>query len=137
MTKKPNQTVKRLRIALACGLIAIGLPVAAQSGGLNMLSNLSKGEWSVKSRDGSFERKICIRSGQELIQLMHSDPDCSRFIQEDEASRVKVHYTCPGNGYGRTNIRRETGSLVQVQSEGIVDGLPFQLLAEARRIGDC
>ena len=42
-----------------------------------------------------------------------------------------------GNGYGRTNLRREISRLVQIESQGIVDGLPFQFAAEARRVGAC
>ena len=48
-----------------------------------------------------------------------------------------MQYTCRGRGYGRTHIRRETGRLVQIESQGIVDGLPFDFVAEGRRIGEC
>lgn len=126
-------------IATAVGMVALGLalPVAAQSDGLSMLEGLTKGEWTIKNRDGSVDRKICVRTGQELIQLRHEEPDCSRFVVEDEANKVAVQYTCPGNGYGRTNIRKETESLVQLESQGISSGLPFQFAAEARRTGIC
>ena len=132
---------KRLTFGLTgaalAAILGLVVPAGAQSGGLAMLGNLAKGEWTIRYRDGSPERKICVRSGLELIQLRHSDRNCSRFVVEDEASRVTVQYTCPGNGYGRTNIRRESGSLVQIESQGIVSGLPFQFNAEARRTGSC
>lgn len=126
-------------IAAAAGMIALGLaiPVAAQSDALSMLAGLSKGEWTIKHRDGSADRKICVRTGEELIQLRHEEPDCSRFVVEDATSKVTVQYTCPGNGYGRTDIRKETGSLVQIESQGIASGLPFQFAAEGRRTGSC
>lgn len=126
-------------LAAAVGMIALGLalPAAAQSDGLSMLEGLSKGEWTIKNRDGSADEKICVRTGLELIQLRHPEPDCSRFVVEDGASKVTVQYTCPGNGYGRTNIRKETGSLVQIESQGIASGLPFQFAAEARHTGSC
>jgi hypothetical protein len=73
----------------------------------------------------------------EFIQLKHKQTDCNRFVVEDSAARVTVQYTCPGNGYGRTSIRRETPSLIQLESQGIVDGMPFQMAAEARRTGTC
>lgn len=130
------------RIALASagaviamtGLASSGL---AQSQSLAMLDALNKGEWTVRYRDGSPSRKVCIRTGRELIQLRHGGAKCSRFVVEDGAQEVTVQYTCPGNGYGRTSIRRETGTLVQVESQGIADGLPFQFEAEARRTGNC
>lgn len=120
------------------GLIGLAaIPGLAQGNGLSMLGTLAKGEWTIKYRDGSPDRKICLRSGQELIQLRHKESGCNRFVVEDGATRVTVQYTCPGNGYGRTSIRRETPTLVQLESQGIQAGLPFQLVAEARRTGTC
>jgi hypothetical protein len=125
-------------IAITALVVLAAIPAAAAQGsGLAMLGNLAKGEWTIKPRDGSAERKVCVRSGEELIQLRHGDSDCSRFVVEDEPSKVTVQYTCPGNNYGRTNIRRETGSLVQIESQGISLGLPFEFSAEARRTGRC
>jgi hypothetical protein len=109
----------------------------AQGEGLAMLGTLTKGEWTIKQRGGAADRKICVRSGTELIQLVHRDNGCSQFVVEDGAARVTVQYTCPGNGYGRTSIRRETPGLVQLESQGIQGGMPFQVTAEARRTGSC
>lgn len=125
-------------LALASvAFLAVALPASAQPDGLAMLERLAKGEWTVTSRSGGEARKICVRSGRELIQLRHTERNCSRFIVEDGQSEVTVQYTCPGNGYGRTNIRRETGSLVQIESQGIASGQPFQMTVEARRTGSC
>lgn len=131
--------VSPVGIFAAIGMIALGLtiPAAAQSDSLAMLGGLTKGEWTIKHRDGSQDRKICVKTGQELIQLRHSESGCSRFVVEDGANKVTVQYTCPGNGYGRTNIRKESGALVQIESQGIASGLPFQFAAEARRTGSC
>ncbi|MEE4540328.1 MAG: hypothetical protein V2J51_17775 [Erythrobacter sp.] len=126
-------------IAAALSMVALGfaLPASAQSDSLAMLEGLTKGEWTIKHRDGSADKKICVKTGRELIQLRHDDAGCSRFVVEDGASKVTVQYTCPGNGYGRTNIRKETGGLVQIESQGIASGLPFQFAAEGRRTGSC
>lgn len=113
------------------------MPAFAQAGGLSALGSLAKGEWSIKYRDGTPDRKICVRTGQELIQLRHREAGCNQFVVEDGASKVTVQYTCPGNGYGRTSVRRETAALVQLESQGIHGGLPFQFVAEARRTGSC
>ncbi|TAD86044.1 MAG: hypothetical protein EAY70_00145 [Sphingomonadales bacterium] len=123
-------------VAAAAGLW-LAVPVVAQGNGLAMLGTLSKGEWTIRQRGGAGDRKICVQSGAELIQLIHRESGCSQFVVEDGAARVTVQYTCPGNGYGRTSIRRETPALVQLESQGIHDGMPFQLTAEARRTGGC
>ena len=137
MKKRP--LISPVGVLAAAGLIALGLsiPATAQSDSLAMLSGLTKGEWTIKHRDGSADRKICVRSGEELIQLRHNERGCSRFVVEDAANRVTVQYTCPGNGYGRTNIRRESGALVQIESQGIAAGRNFSFAAEARRTGSC
>lgn len=117
--------------------LCLSVPGLAQGEGLVMLGTLGKGEWTIKQRGVTTDRKICVKSGAELIQLMHREGGCSRFVVEDGAARVTVQYTCPGNGYGRTSIRRETGTLVQLESQGIYNGMPFELIAEARRTGPC
>ncbi len=140
MERMPHQ---RPSIWLCGALIAaagfgvfFAAPIAAQAGSLTMLNNLTKGEWTLRTRGGA-ERKICVRDGRELIKLRHNASNCSRYVVEDGAQAVTVQYTCPGNGYGRTSIRRETSSLVQIESQGIAAGSPFQLKAEARRTGSC
>lgn len=136
-----NLGLKRLpkKWAAAGGalLVAFALPALAQSDSFAMLTSLTKGEWTITFRDGSPARKVCLRDGMELIQIRHTGSNCSRYVVEDGPSKVTVQYTCRGNGYGRTNIRRETASLVQIQSQGIAGGLPFQFDAEARRTGTC
>ncbi|MGX7951403.1 DUF3617 domain-containing protein [Tsuneonella sp. HG249] len=102
-----------------------------------MLKSLERGQWDVRYRDSGEARRVCLRSGQELIQLQHGESGCSRFVIEDGANAVTVQYTCRGNGYGRTSIRRESPSLVQIESQGIAGGLPFEFSAEARRTGAC
>lgn len=102
-----------------------------------VFDSLQKGEWTVRFRDGSPARKICLRSGEELIQLQHQERNCSRFVVDDAPGLTTVQYTCRGNGYGRTSVRRETATLAQIESQGIAGGLPFHLVAEARRTGSC
>ncbi|WP_417321322.1 DUF3617 domain-containing protein [Erythrobacter aureus] len=122
--------------ALAAPLAVLAVPAIAQAS-LAMLDSLDRGGWEVRYRDGSAARKVCVRTGREFIQLRHSDSGCNRFVVEDSASDVTVQYTCRGNGYGRTHIRKETASLVQIDSQGISGGKPFQFTAEARRTGAC
>ena len=142
------KTVAGLRSpAIAAGLaFASGLvtPAIAQAPSLAMLAGLDNGLWEVRFRDGAPARRLCVRTGLELIKLQHAESDCTRFVVEDGAKSVTVQYTCGrqrnpsiSKGYGRTSVRRETSSLVQVDSQGIADDLPFQFSAEARRVGAC
>lgn len=133
----PNRKLwTALAFAAAIPTAFAGGAAVAQSS-LAMLDTLDRGSWELRFRDGSPSRSICVRSGRELIQIRHTEPRCSRFIVEDEAGEITVQYTCKGNGYGRTNIRKEDSGLVQIESQGIVEGRPFQFSAEARRTGSC
>jgi len=102
-----------------------------------MLDSLTKGGWTLRIRDDGSERRVCVRDGRELVQIRHRQSGCSRFVVRDEPNQVIVQYTCPGNGYGRTSIRRESNDLVQIQSQGIIDGAPFSISGEARHSGNC
>jgi hypothetical protein len=126
-------------LGLSAGLLAlvVGVPALAQPGDLAMLTSLAKGGWTVRERDDGAQRKICVRDGRELIQLRHPQPNCSRFVVTDAPDHVVVQYTCRGNGYGRTDIRRESGGLLQIKSQGFIDGAPFSVSAEARHTGAC
>lgn len=118
-------------------LAALTGPAFGQRAVLAMLDHLQSGRWEVRARDDGRVEKICLPNDHRLIQLRHPGVPCERLIVGDTASEVTVQYTCRGRGYGRTHIRRETDQLVQIDTQGIVDGLPFAYAAEARRVADC
>lgn len=122
----------------AATLFAVSGPVAGQGPQLAMLDQLDSGRWVLRMREpGAPTEALCMASGRRLIQLRHPDASCDRVVVQDSASEVTVQYTCRGRGYGRTHIRKETNRLVQIDSQGIANGLPFEFNAEARRVGDC
>jgi hypothetical protein len=135
MAARSKMTGKWAPLGLAVLLVA--LPLAGHAADLGMLDSLTKGEWTLRIRDDRSEQRICVRDGRELIQLRHKQPGCSRFVSRDDADEVVVQYTCRGNGYGRTSIRREASGLVQIESQGIIDGAPFSIRGEARHSGSC
>ena len=102
-----------------------------------MLDTLTRGTWELRMRSDAPPMQVCVRTGRELIQLRHRQLTCDRFIVQDEPGEVTVQYTCRGNGYGRTTIRRESAGLVQIRSQGIQGGTPFSIEGEARRTGAC
>ncbi len=102
-----------------------------------MLESLDKGNWELRERGNGTRHQFCVQTGRELIQLRHPQPACAQLIIQDEANEVTVQYTCRGNGYGRTTIRRESNALVQIRSQGVLRGAPFSLEGEARPQGSC
>lgn len=130
-----KRTIAGLVLAMA-GFFAA--PATGAGPTLVMLDQLDPGRWELRIREpGTPSEKLCIASGRRLIQLRHPDSTCERFVVQDAPNEVIVQYTCRGRGYGRTHIRRETARLVQIDSQGILDGLPFEFSAEGRRVADC
>ena len=119
---------------LAC---LIGGAVFAQGVQLAMLDRLTPGMWEIRMRDSRQTERVCLDDGRRLIQLRHPNLACRQFVVEDEPGTVTVHYTCQGQGSGRTHLRFETPRLVQIESAGVASRLPFDFVAEARRTGDC
>ncbi len=137
MTTTARRWLRTALLVIAAGA-GFAVPAAGQRQALAMLDQLESGRWELRPRDtrGPAEQ-VCLRDGRRLIQLRHPMANCQRLIVADGAAEVTVQYTCRGRGYGRTHIRRETGRLVQIESQGILDGLPFDFAAEGRRVGDC
>lgn len=116
----------------------IAMPLNGQRAGLGMLDQLDAGRWELRLREpGGRAERLCLRDGRRLIQLRHAQYQCERFVVSDQPGDVTIQYTCPGRGYGRTHIHRETDRTVQIESQGIADGLPFNFVAEGRWIGEC
>ena len=111
--------------------------VVAQGVQLAMLDRLTPGLWEIRMREGGPTERVCLDDGRRLIQLRHPNLSCRQFVVEDGPGSVTVHYTCPGQGSGRTHLRFETPRLVQIESAGVASRLPFDFVAEARRTGDC
>ncbi|MET0365119.1 MAG: hypothetical protein ABW169_10735 [Sphingobium sp.] len=102
------------------------------------LAGLEPGQWDLRSRDASEPPvRICIRDGLSLVQIKHQGQNCRQFVVEDTNERASITYSCPRTGHGRTVVRVETPRLVQIDSQGVVDGFPFALDLEGRKVGAC
>ena len=135
-------TIHAARLRRASAIMATAslwaIPAPAQGPALAMLDRIEPGRWELRPRNAIDQvQNLCIASGRRLIQLRHPNVTCESYVVDDGASDVTVQYTCHGRGYGRTHIRRESGRLVQIESQGIADGYPFDFVAEGRRLGDC
>lgn len=114
------------------------LSTAADAPSLTALGLLQPGKWSLSSRDSDFAaRSICIGDPRVLIQVRQPTASCRQFVIANDPSSATVHYTCAGTGSGRTTVRVETPRLAQIDTQGIIGGVPFDTHIEARRTGDC
>lgn len=102
------------------------------------LARIEPGRWMLRDlADPDGTHGLCVADPAMLLQLRHGAASCSRFVIASSADAVTVQYSCPGAGQGRTTVSVENPRLIQVESQGIADGRPFELRYEGRRIGAC
>lgn len=129
---------------LASGIIAFSMTAAgvaapaAAPRPIKALASLQPGQWDIRSRDNpDANRSFCMSDPKVLLQLRHPNNVCSRFVISDDGREATVQYSCSSGGNGRTSVRVETPRLVQIDTQGVADQMPFAFSAEARRVGDC
>ncbi|WP_033922201.1 DUF3617 domain-containing protein [Sphingomonas sp. 37zxx] len=130
-----------LRPAAVGALLLTGAAVGAapaQAPSLRVLAQIETGQWQLRETGGGTTRSVCVSDPRVLLQLRHGGAaQCSRFVIDNQGQQGTVHYTCAGAGHGRTTIKLETPRLMNITTQGVVDGLPFDSAIEARRLGDC
>jgi hypothetical protein len=129
----------------AIGLLSVsaaaGATTYAQGADLSLLESLDRGLWQLRAVGGGNSAagidKLCVVDPARLTQIQHGDTPCSRYVVRSTPTSVTVSYTCRGQGQGLTTIRKESGKLIQIQSQGIRNNSPFSFSVEARRAGTC
>jgi hypothetical protein len=117
-------------------LVNDGPAVAHRAAPQGVMSQIERGQWQLKERLGS-ERKICFTAPVSFIQIAHGSTPCEQFVISQDQRAVTVRYTCTGRGQGRTTVTVETPRLVKIETQGVLDGAPFEQEYEARRVGAC
>jgi hypothetical protein len=125
----------RISIALSGVLLLAAWPAATQQPGL--LARVEHGLWEMHGSSGAAIGSLCLGDPLLLAQPLHTPRPCTSEIETADAHVATVNFVCPGMGRGRTLLRVETPRLVQIDTQGISDGIPFALRAQARRTGPC
>lgn len=81
--------------------------------------------------------RICIADPAALAQFEHRGKRCSRSVIADGASSTVIHYNCPAGEFGESRITVLTPRSLRIETQGISQGLPFNYVIQARRVGDC
>ena len=125
----------RVSIALSGLFLLTAWPAATQQPG--PLAQVERGLWQLRGSGGEVAGSVCLGDPLLLAQPEHGPQPCTREMLAADLHSVTIGYVCPGMGRGRTLLRVETPRLVQIDSQGLHNGLPFALRAQARRIGTC
>lgn len=101
-------------------------------------AGVAPGLWEVGGLPGQkAPARECVALSGELAQLEHRGKRCSRKVVSDNGTAVLVEYSCTGRDFGRSKLTLLTPRSVRIETQGISDGLPFNYVAQARRVGDC
>jgi len=118
-----------------------GMGLAALAVGAATLPTLisgSGGLWEVsRSADGANAEKACVPSAAVLAQWEHRRAQCSHDVISATGTEAVIHYTCPGGEFAQSRIKVITPRTLRIETQGISDGLPFNYVLHARRMGDC
>ncbi|WP_353203124.1 hypothetical protein [Sphingomonas sp.] len=128
------------RFAGVSVMMAGGLATAAPAGAptLAAVARIEPGQWQLKALDSAAAPStLCIGDADMLIQYGHAGVQCQRFIIANEVNLATVHYTCPGTGHGQTSVKVTTPRNFSLETQGILNGAPFEQQYEARRLGAC
>jgi len=117
-------------------LLTAGAGATAQRLNLVALDAVERGEWSLRTPQGQ-TRKLCLTNPASLMQIRHGANVCDHVVMDNTQRSATVRYTCSGHGQGRTTITVETKRLLQIDTQGVRDGVPFADEYEARLIGRC
>lgn len=132
--------MKLIKIISVTAAILSGFAMAApaQTPKLVLLDGLMQGEWTLKER-GSSEagQKVCLGNPELLLQIQHSYMPCTRYVIENSPKKLRVSYKCGAAGHGVTEIKQESSTLVQINTQGIRNNAPFSMAVEGRRTGRC
>jgi hypothetical protein len=125
----------RFSVAISVALLLAAWPGASQQPG--PLSQVERGQWEVRGSNGVAIGTICVGDPLLLAQPLHPPRGCSAAVESADGHVVTVAFVCPGMGRGRSLVRVETPRLVQIDMQGISNGLPFASRAQARNTGPC
>jgi hypothetical protein len=125
------------RAALLGATLVLGAAAMQEPGPGASLGQLEAGQWELRGQGNTLIASICLGDPAQLVQPEHGSSLCPRTIVGSDARSVTFRYTCPGAGAGRTTVLIETPRLARIDSQGIHNGVPFAVRAEARRIAPC
>ena len=123
---------------VAGATILIGAAIAAAAPQSAVLAKAVPGLWEVSGVPGaSGPARECIGNPAALAQFEHRARSCSRKVLSENGSSAIVEYSCSGRDFGRSKMTVITPRSLRIETQGISDGLPFNYLIQARRVGEC
>ena len=103
-----------------------------------MLSQARPGLWEVSGAPGmKAPLRLCIADVTALPRFEHRAHSCTSKVIRQSGSAAEVEYSCGAAGFGHSEVIALTPRSLRIATQGISDGLPFNYVVQARRMGDC
>ena len=125
-----NRLLALLPIAPAALTLTAAQPVPT-------LADAHPGLWEISASGGKVLARQCVAEIAALARFEHRGKLCSARVLKSSGSSAAIEYSCGGAGFGHSDIAVLTPRSLRISTQGISDGLPFNYLLRARRIGDC
>jgi hypothetical protein len=128
-----------VRVAqVAAAAVIAGTAVAAAAPRDHTLSRIASGLWEVSGAQGARETlRECFADPGVLAQFEHRAKRCSRKVLSDTGTSALLDYQCSSRDFGRSKLTFLTPRSLRIETQGISDGLPFNYVLQARRMGEC
>ena len=127
---------RRRLILAAVATASASLLIAAQQPAA--LAPAKPGLWEIGGLPGvKAPPQECVADVLALARFEHRKGNCSSKVIRDGASSAVIEYSCGGAGFGRSQVDVLTPRSLRIRTQGISDGLPFNYVLQARRVGDC
>jgi len=127
---------RNLALLIAAGTAAWLPPAVAQ--GPPALAQTQPGLWELTGVPGSRAPiRQCIANVMVLARFEHRSNNCTAKTLKNDGTHESVEYSCPGAGFGHSDIDVLTPRSLKISTQGISYGMPFSYVLQARRVDDC
>ena len=123
---------------VAAATVLTGIALAAAAPRPAALAKAAPGLWEIDGlKTSNAPARECIAHPAALAQLEHRGKKCHRTVLRDNGTSALVAYRCTGRDFGRSKLTVLTPRSLRIETQGISDGLPFNYVLQARRVGGC
>ena len=120
------------------GVGALGLCAASVPSVPTVLSQVQPGIWEINGVPGAaYPLPQCVPDIAVLARFEHRGQTCTANLVRNSGAVAVINYRCGPAGFGNSEITVLTPRSIKISTQGISDGLPFNYVLQAHRVGDC
>lgn len=124
--------------ALKLAVLTLAVAALASAGRPSAFTQAAGGLWEVSGAPGSSQPiRQCVADTRVLAQFEHRGQPCPSTVLGDSGPTAIIQYNCSSGGFGRSKVTVITPRSLRIETQGISEGLPFNYVIQARRVGNC